>query len=189
MTTHRRADGGLGLIELMVAVVVLGIIMAVAVPSFADLLNRRRVHAVAEQISTDLAYFRAETALRSRGVIIGFKESDSLSCYAAWFYTTGGECNCTRSGTGCDPGVVELKTARVPKSIGVSFTSLATWPEPIALSAGLLEFKQPQLRASPNDFRVTISGRNVALRVELNRVGRVRTCSERGSFSGVPACQ
>jgi Tfp pilus assembly protein PilX len=183
-----RMAWGLGLIELMVVVVVLGFILAVAVPSFADLLNRRRVHGVAEQISTDLAYFRAETALRSQALIISFKESDSLSCYAAYFQTAGGECDCTVAGTGCGDGAIELKTTRVPKSIGVSFTSRASWREPLELSTGRFEFRRPQLRPSPDDFSVTVSGRSLALKIELNPMGRVRTCRVSGSSSGVPAC-
>jgi len=169
---------GVSLVEVMVTMAVLGVILALAAPSFADMLNRRRVQAVAEQISTDLAFARAESGLRPRGVTVYFRQN----CYSMAYFSTGANCVCTRDGNACNNVTTELKTARVPANIGVSFAP--------STASGLVGFQSPQMTPSPADFSVLVSGvRGAQLRVELNSTGRVRTCSPNSSFSGVAACE
>jgi len=75
-----RPVKGLTLIELMVAVAVLAILMAVAAPSFTDSIARRRLEGIANEASADLQYTRtqsisANTAIAlvasSTGYVIG----------------------------------------------------------------------------------------------------------------------
>ena len=51
---------GLTLIEILVGLGVLGILVAVALPSMADLLEKRRVIAAADEVAGMLTYAKAE---------------------------------------------------------------------------------------------------------------------------------
>jgi prepilin-type N-terminal cleavage/methylation domain-containing protein len=179
---------GLTLIEIMVVLAVLGIVLAVAAPSFAELLNRQRVRAVAAELSTDLALARAETGLRPQDVTVRFGKNSSLSCYTAYYYGGSGNCDCTRAPSEtCNGQVTEFRTNRVPASYGVEIEATGTWPK--AYLAGMLNFRSPQMTASVPDFAVTVRGRSGAtLRVQLNGMGRVLTCAPDGNFSGVARC-
>lgn len=182
-----RGIHGLGLVEVMVSLVVLGILLSVAIPSFSDLLNRRRVMAVAAEISADLAYARAESGLRPQGVTVFFQRNDSVSCYTIAYYASGGGCDCTRGQeAACDGGTIEHKTMQIPSKIGVSFASFSSEWTPV--DPGQVSFQSPQMTASVSDFSVTVSGRRSQLIVQLSKLGRIRTCSPNGSISGVPVC-
>lgn len=55
---HQR---GLTAIELMVVVVIAAILLTIAVPSFNDLINRRRVEGLANELSADLHFAHSES--------------------------------------------------------------------------------------------------------------------------------
>ncbi|MDN3920559.1 pilus assembly FimT family protein [Roseateles violae] len=186
--TSKRRGSGVTFVEVLMVLVILGILLAVAAPSLADMLNRRRVQAIAEQISTDLAFARAETALRPLNAVrLIFRNGSDQSCYTVSYFDTSPRCNCLNTGDACMSATTEFKTERIPKSVGVSFASSA--PTGSTAPSGTVSFETPQLTASPQGFSVTVSGvRGAQLKLELNAAGRVRTCTPNGSFSGVPPC-
>lgn len=182
---HRRASG-LSLVELMVVIAVVGIILSVAVPSFTELLNSRRVQSIAAEISSDLALARAESGLRPQSVAVYFKENDSMSCYTIGYYGASGTCDCTR-GTGSACNGREFKTNQIPKKLGVTFRSGANnWDPPFAV--GVINFKSPQMTAHLPDFVVHVVGVKAKLDIQLSTMGRISTCSPGGSMSGVVPC-
>lgn len=181
----KRHSQGVSLIEVMVAVGVIGILVSVVAPSFADLLNRRRVQAVAAEITSDLAYARAETGLRPQDVTVYFKMD--RNCYTIAGYGETGECDCSSgSGNACPTPDREFRTMQVPSNIGVTFR--ADSPSWTIYSRDQLTFESPQMLASVSDFFVVVSGRGGEIRINLNRMGRISTCSPRGSIGGMPVC-
>ncbi len=69
------AKKGFTLIELMVVIGIIGIIVALAVPNFAGMQRRARIHAAAQEIAQDLRQIR-ERALSSGGQFqISFPDS------------------------------------------------------------------------------------------------------------------
>jgi len=184
-----RRDQGVTLIEVMIVLGITAIIAGLAAPSFADFLNRQRVKAIAAEVSTDLAYARAEAGLRPVDVIVEFKRKSSVSCYTIYYQSDSGSCDCSRpAGTACQGGPVpELKTAQMADSLGVTFEPAGTWPS--RRSAGQLQFKAPQMLPSLTDFFVVVKGtRGGVLWVQVNGMGRISTCSPDKSIGGFPSC-
>ena len=189
----RERATGVSLIEILVVMVVLGIILAVAAPSFSDLLNRRRVKAVASQISTDLAYIRTEAALRPYAVLVYFGGNTTQSCYTLAYDGGTGVCDCTAGAAGSCGGSnnTPIKTEAVPSANGVTFK--ATTPNVFATARGVIQFHAPQLTVTPINSYVDVCGRSSnelqpQLRVELSPLGRISTCSPNGSYTGFGPC-
>ena len=189
------AARGLTLVEVLVALAVLGVLLAVAAPSLTDMMNRRRTLAVAEQLMSDIAYARVETGLRAQNLFMTFGGDASQTCYTInYFPAFGGGCDCRRgAGNACTTmtGAVsanqELKTVSALASQGVSITiDRASWSGD---SANELAFVTPQMTVNPANAAFDVVGRGgTRLRVQLNSMGRVSLCSRSGSIGGVLPC-
>lgn len=184
---------GITLVEVMVTLGVLGILLSLVAPSFADLLNRRRVQMVAAELSTDLAYARSEVALRPEArVTVYFKQVGNMSCYTMAYQGGAGYCDCSNGpGTACAGSQIpEIKTTQVTGTAGVAFASSGRPSAALnQTTADRVTFLWPQLTASPDDFSVTVTGvRGSSLRVRFNGMGRVETCAPDGNFSGYKTC-
>jgi len=196
MRQLRSSEQGLTLVELLVVLAVTGILLSLAIPSFADMLIRRRVQLVADQIVTDIAFARAETAVVGRSdVDVVFVNNESQSCYTLSYWGLVGTCDCTRGeGNACNGNPAspnftsrtEIRTTQLMANSGVEFVSSGNWD---ALSPGQLRFRRPQLFPTVPNFAVTVIGkRGFTLRVQLNALGRISQCSPDGSMPGASAC-
>lgn len=67
---RRRADGGFGLLELIITVAIIAILAAIALPSFATTLRTTRVRTEAHDLMSALNIARNEAVTRSRNVTI-----------------------------------------------------------------------------------------------------------------------
>ncbi|MDY0745841.1 hypothetical protein SNE35_15075 [Paucibacter sp. R3-3] len=176
----------------MIGIVVLGIIAAVAAPAFTDMLNRRRVQAVATGISTDLAYLRAEQSVRPADLIMwvnGDPVGTQVSCYAIGIKSTTSSCDKCWNTTGvCDDDKTLVRAERVPASSQVSFR---VWSPDGAVPN--FKFAQPRLVPTINNIFFDVCGSSrssprAVLRVELSSLGRASVCSPNGSMSGYGTC-
>ncbi|MCV2422963.1 Tfp pilus assembly protein FimT/FimU [Paucibacter sp. DJ2R-2] len=188
-----RERRGVTLVELMIVLMVLGVLLSLALPSLADLLNRRRVQMVADQLTTDLAYARSESGIALESVSLRFMSDATQSCYSILYFGTIGGCECTRgAGSSCintlGPGYTnfrEIRTTQVPRNSGVSLQTTGSWD---ASSVDRVRFLYPQMTPTVPDFAVIVRGRGFTLKVQLNAMGRATQCTPDGSMPGAPAC-
>lgn len=80
-----RASFGFTLIELIVTLVIAGILMALAAPSFVNFVKNNRVTTQTNDMMADLALARSEAVKRATNITV-CKSSDGLACDAgaAW---------------------------------------------------------------------------------------------------------
>jgi len=191
---------GIGLVEIMVTVVVLGIIAAVAAPSFTDMLNRRRVEAVANSITTDLAFMRTEQSAHPSEIDLQVNSDPTgkqMSCYAIYVPNSQFTCDCTNVAKVCSPKFGSstldplIRAEQTPASTKVSYAAFSAGA---VLPAGkFFKYDTARLIPSPADMYFDICGSPKSstrpiLRVEFNDAGRARICSPNSSMGGYGSC-
>lgn len=179
---HRQCQG-IGLVEVMVALAILGVLLGVAWPNLADMLARYRVEAVASELRANLAYARSEAGLRSAELWLWFARDDGQSCYTvAMSRGSLGDCDCRRpAATACNFQQTESKTVQVSRKTGV---------ELIPLPGNKMYFLVPQLTPNPANFAVLVQSQRVGkLLIAMNPLGRISTCTPDQSMPGVSSCQ
>jgi type IV fimbrial biogenesis protein FimT len=168
---------GFTLIELLVVVVLGGVLLALAAPSFTGMLKRKRVEGVALELGTDLQYARSEAVQRNARVRVIFE----AGCYAIHVVGSTDATSCIALGT----GAIALKTVQIDTGPTLAF---------VPAVAGTLYVEFDPVRGMALDptgtvdmsGAVTVSGDGGAwqLRSLVSRVGRMKSCSPNGSVPG-----
>ena len=164
---NRQKNTGMTLIEVMVVVAIIGIIVAIAAPSFSTMLEKQRIKGAAEAVLADLRWARAEAIKRNETVRVTFTTG------SPWSYTID---TC--------PGAGYLQCV-LPKTVnGSDFpsTTLAT-----ASFAGRVAYTtfDPVRGTNLNNGTATITSNNFSAGVKVSILGRIRIC---GSMGGYNAC-
>ncbi len=173
---------GFTLLELMVTITVLGILVALAVPSYSSLINRNRVRNAAEQMRSDFSLARSEALKRSSNVTISFARSADG---ATWCYglNSGGSCDCTAT-AGADVCALDVESGvRIRRVVdnaayrGVSMTNISH--SGCSTSCNLtMNAVRPTMAAGTVEFT---SMADQVVRVVTTSMGRIRMCSPSGS--------
>jgi len=71
-TASRKSDGGFTILELIVIVLILGILSAIAVPSWQAFINRQRVRTVNDRVFQSLRTAQSEAKRSKRDVTVTF---------------------------------------------------------------------------------------------------------------------
>lgn len=182
--TSVRAPKGFTLVEMMVAIAILGILVTIAAPSFNSFFDRYRVKRAADTVSAFLINTKSEAIKRNATVRTVFKSSSSGWCAGM---TTADTCDCTADDGSCQ----FLKPDGTPDGAdrlirgsdfkGVTLTSPAD---------GAM-FSFTSLRGAVNSGHAQIqSADGLQVRVVVAGTGRIRLCSPSGTgnVGGYPEC-
>lgn len=177
---------GFTLVELIVAMVVFGIMVTIAVPSFTSLMDSIRVKRAADAISSFLVNAKSEAIKRNTSVSVEFQTSNSNATWCAGMALIT-DCDCTGADAtklcrldGVDrvlTGSASYKNMLLTKSDGTSADNVGFTFTPTrgTASAGSVQVQSDDGR----QVRVVVSG-----------TGRIRLCSPSGSghVGGYAAC-
>jgi type IV fimbrial biogenesis protein FimT len=168
-----QSQRGFTMVELMTVVIIASILAALAVPSFREMLERRRLEGQANEFVTDLQYAKSEAVARNRNVQI--IPGGNGTCYTVAVWATAaqggprvGGCDCTLgANAACAAGAgnrpIELKTATLVGGATVASANAVAFEfEPVR---GALE------PAGAASAAVSLNSRTYT--VEVSALGRV----------------
>lgn len=93
---NRKYNVGLTLIELMVAISILGIVASMAVPSFQKMIERNRIKQAVESLLSDMQLARTQAIKSSQNIIVNRGTGNN----GAWCYGfNNAACDCTVTDT------------------------------------------------------------------------------------------
>lgn len=178
-----RLTAGFTLIELMVAVAVLAILSAIALPSFRDMWVERRLRAAAEAVQADLMFARSEAVRRNAPVHV-LVASGANGCLRL----------STAVCTSCRPDATDAQCA--PSSrikvldlapaggdfLGVQVSAVSATDFQITPVRGAPSVASPSLTVS------TTTAPTRSVTVTLSPLGLPSACTATGNVAGVVAC-
>lgn len=182
---HHR---GFTLIEMIVTVSVLAILLTVAVPSFKDMVDKRRLVGAAEQFYGDLQAARFEAIKLNKTVAVFFTNSGSTNWCYGMADSISAACDCTASVT-----TTQCKVGGMPKVMGnsgfrgVTLTVSGYTNSRICVDSRRGKFFSKSDCTSDDMGNVTFSSSSGSIRVDTQELGRVRICSTAGT-GGYPSC-
>lgn len=183
--TSYRTQSGVTLIELMVAIAVLAILLALAAPSFADLAERSALRGAADNVVGVIAAAREESIKRDQWVRVDFKEKGDGFCVGAAAVDTV-------TSAGCDCSTATCALASFPEAARdlhrVTLTGNITFGD----DAGSFVIDPKTGTLSDFDdggFIEMGTAHGYAARVGVNAMGRASICTSGDkSLPGVAAC-
>lgn len=161
---------GFTLIELVVTMVVFGILLAIAVPSFVSLVDSLRVKRAGDAINAFLVNAKSEAIKRNADVSVVFQSAGGGTSWCAGM-VQGASCDCFATPNTCQlDGVDRVLRGADYKNIiltnptdGTAFTFNAT--------RGTVGSNNAQVQSSAG----------LQVRVVVTGTGRIRICSPSGS--------
>ena len=182
---HRKGKGipasnGFTVIELMLVLVVVGGIVALALPSYSTVLEKRQVTSGAEQLSAFLSTAQIEAVKRNENITLSYAMTDSDTwCLGSTSGVTA--CDCTQSDpTAADACVIDAQ-------LRVFSDANLNYPAIMDAMQGDGAFVYDPVRGLMVDHTDAVTLELVsrtgkyALNVQLSVTGRLKTCSKDSS--------
>lgn len=188
---------GLTLIELMLAIGLLGVMLALGAPSLFDYIRVQRLKSVNAQLGTDVQFARGQAVAHGLRSFVLFPAAGTpVACYTIYELRPGADasklyCDCTRGpGLACPNAVaIELRTVVLPADGGVRF-QLPAGDRGFGfdpLTGGLLTHSLDLLPQPLNAFVLdTLLDTERYLRTTVGRAGRPSACASRAALGASP---
>lgn len=178
---------GFTFIELLVALVVMAILVAIALPSFNDLIERQRLQGVVRTLLSDLRAGRSEAiALGLSGsVTVTFNSASSGTVWSYSVASTVTNTDATLPNGSSIPDRPTVTRAHTDYAGGITAT-VTGWT---SSSSTASFFKMSPVRSldASGAGTVTFAVGAISARVERNLLGGVFVCSDHGGL-GYSAC-
>lgn len=159
---NTNKSGGFSLIELMVTIAILAIVITIAVPSYSDMIERKRTRGLTTAITTDMEFLLTEATKRNLNVSIIFS-------------STGYSMAADNSGTS-----IAVKSMTYANNYTGSSATADFGGSPVGYTYN------PKLgRLTGNTGSVTVTNGSHSLKISVNPLGRPSIC---GAFGGYSAC-
>jgi type IV fimbrial biogenesis protein FimT len=181
-----RRHHGLTLIEIIVALAIVGVLAAIAMPSLREFVLQQRLKATANELLADMQLARSTAlgmAFVPNFVNVGFRTGANQSCYSIAVVTSATtQCDCTRevvcqfAGQGVTP---PLRQVAIDTGSGIAVTG----PVKIMFGASGMPIDHAE-----STITVTASS-GATLNVIIGPTGFPRLCAPQGTnISGITTC-
>jgi type IV fimbrial biogenesis protein FimT len=190
---------GLTLVELLVAMAIIGILAVIATPSFQDFILVQRLKSINAQLVTDLQFARAEAAARNQFARLDFRgveaNATGVSCYAIYTSNENDErCECDEAADSVCTGSARIvRTARIDDALGVRLR-ITRRGQGFGfafdhVTGGIWTIPSDDISEPMTLFRVdAYLDDDRILRNNINQAGRVVVCAPASSTVGAEPC-
>lgn len=181
----RAARGrGLGTLEWLVVVAIVGILAAAALPSWMGHLERRAVEGAATQLLGDLQYARSEAVQRNEAVAL----TAGPNCHVV--HLASASATCSSTGAVVTPEAAALKSVVLEGRPAISASAegglVRVVFDPVGATAAFVGVAAGVDSAS---WLVSTADGSLGIRVSINPGGRATACVPSGGHvPGIPDC-
>lgn len=170
MSRHR----GFTLTELLAALSIAAILLALAVPAFNDLIDRGRLTSAADRLYADMQFARSEAIRNNQNVTISFQVASGSTAGCYGMVLGGGSCDCSVANS------CTLKQVSATDLTGVSMLT----------ASSTLGFDPIRGIATNTSTATLQSTKGLQAQVSVALLGRVSLCSPAGSgyTTAYPSC-
>jgi len=174
----RSRSAGLSLLETCICLAILGVLALPALQAMKDLRDRRRLHAVAEQVFVDLQFARSESVRSGSTIHLSFADLGEGSCYWMHIGKTS-DCACDHAGqVSCAATGALLRSHWQPRSTATL----------IRANVNRMTFKGEQGTVSSAATIEVSNGSGSRVQHIVSIMGRIRSCSMDTDRGALPRC-
>jgi prepilin-type N-terminal cleavage/methylation domain-containing protein len=163
---------GFTLIELMITLVVIGVLAALAAPSFTQIIHKRVLKGASDKLFADVHFAKSEAIKRNKKVRISFSEAGTTWCYGM---AVDADCDCSDNVPACEIDGVKKIVSNQDFSVPIEVRSDSSYV------GSSLTFSPLRGAANAGHLEFSINSGSSA-GVVVSSFGRVHMCSSKGTF-------